>query len=99
MPNVIVVIGSGSIGLAIARRIGAGKALFLADIDPKGALTAAESLSDAGFDARPVTVDVTSRESVAELARSVVECGNITGVDFFYFFPSVGMHLQDTVYP
>jgi predicted dinucleotide-binding enzyme len=34
MPKVIVVIGPGSIGQAIARRAGAGKHLLIADLRP-----------------------------------------------------------------
>ena len=35
MTNVIVVIGAGSIGQAIARRVSAGKHVLLADLRPK----------------------------------------------------------------
>ena len=38
MPNVIVVIGAGSIGQAIVRRIAAGKRVLLADIRQENAM-------------------------------------------------------------
>ena len=47
--NVIVVIGAGLIGQAIARRVSAGKHVVLADLRQENADTAAKILSDAGF--------------------------------------------------
>jgi predicted dinucleotide-binding enzyme len=48
--NVIVLIGAGSIGQAIARRVSAGKHIVLADLRAENAEAAARVLSDAGFD-------------------------------------------------
>ncbi len=48
--NVIVVIGAGSIGQAIVRRISAGKHIVLADLRQENADAAAKTLSDAGFE-------------------------------------------------
>ena len=42
MSNVIVVIGAGSIGQAIARRVSAGKNVLLADLRPKNTDAAAK---------------------------------------------------------
>ena len=50
MSNVIVVIGAGSIGQAIARRVSAGKRVLLADLRKENADAAAEVLSNAGFE-------------------------------------------------
>ena len=58
MSNVIVVIGAGSIGQAIARRVSAGKHVLLADLRQENADAAAEVLSNAGFEVRTATVDV-----------------------------------------
>ncbi|TDW67556.1 hypothetical protein EDF57_102442 [Novosphingobium sp. PhB55] len=52
MRGVVVVVGSGSICQAIARRVGVGKTVLLADLRPENAETAAKVLSDAGYDAR-----------------------------------------------
>ena len=49
MTNVIVVIGAGSIGQAIVRRVAAGKHVLLADIRQENADAAAKTLNDAGF--------------------------------------------------
>jgi NAD(P)-dependent dehydrogenase (short-subunit alcohol dehydrogenase family) len=48
MEKVIVVIGAGSIGQAIARRVSAGKHVLLADLRPENADMAAKVLSEAG---------------------------------------------------
>lgn len=80
MTDVIVVIGPGSIGQAIARRVSAGKKVVLADVRIENAEAAAAVLSDAGFDVATTTVDVASRESVASLTRTATDFGNVTGL-------------------
>jgi NAD(P)-dependent dehydrogenase (short-subunit alcohol dehydrogenase family) len=78
--DVIVVIGAGSIGQAIARRVGAGKHILLADLQPENAGAAAKVLSEAGFDVRTAIVDVSSRESVRALIHEATETGEISGL-------------------
>jgi NAD(P)-dependent dehydrogenase (short-subunit alcohol dehydrogenase family) len=80
MKDVIVVIGSGSIGQAIARRISAGKHVFLADLREDNANAAAKILSEAGFEVSTAVVDVTSRESVHVLAKMAEALGAVTGL-------------------
>lgn len=80
MIQIIVVIGAGSIGQAIARRVSAGKHVLLADLRPENAEAAARVLGDAGFEVSTRTVDVTSRESVRALVESATALGTITGV-------------------
>ncbi|SFD00258.1 SDR family oxidoreductase [Collimonas sp. OK412] len=80
MKDVIVVIGSGSIGQAIARRISAGKHVFLADLREDNANAAAKTLSEAGFEVSTAVVDVTSRESVHVLAKMAEALGAVTGL-------------------
>lgn len=48
MKQVVVLIGTGSIGQAIARRVGAGKHIVLADVRDANASAAANTLTDAG---------------------------------------------------
>ena len=55
MKNVIVVIGAGSIGQAIARRVSAGKHVLLSDLRQENADAAARTLADAGFDVSTAT--------------------------------------------
>ncbi len=80
MNDAIVVIGAGSIGQAIARRIGAGKHILLADIRQENADAAARILSDAGFDVTTATVDVSSRASVHGLVDAATAIGAVSGV-------------------
>lgn len=80
MAEVVVVVGAGSIGLAIARRIGAGKRLLLADLRTENADRAAEVLLDAGFEVTTTAVDVSSRESVEALVEVATGLGDITGL-------------------
>jgi len=80
MGEVIVVIGAGQIGQAIARRVSAGKHVLLADLHQGNAEAAAGVLANAGFDVGTETVDVSSRESVHALAQTATALGDVTGV-------------------
>jgi NAD(P)-dependent dehydrogenase (short-subunit alcohol dehydrogenase family) len=80
MTNVIVVIGAGSIGQAIVRRVSAGKHVLLADIREENADAAAKTLSDAGFSVTTTNVDVSSRVSVHGLTESAAKLGEVSGV-------------------
>ena len=75
MSNVNVVIGAGSIGQAIARRVSAGKHVVLADLRQENADAAANVLRDAGFEVSTATVDVSSRPSVQELVELAAGLG------------------------
>jgi NAD(P)-dependent dehydrogenase (short-subunit alcohol dehydrogenase family) len=80
MKNVIVVIGAGLIGQAIARRVSTGKHVLLADLRQENVDAAAKVLSDAGFEVSTAIVDVSSRESVHALVETASAIGSITGV-------------------
>ena len=79
-PNVTVVIGAGSIGQAIARRVSAGKHVVLADLRQENADTAAKVLLDAGFEVTTAVVDVSSRESVQALVQLATTIGEVCAV-------------------
>jgi NAD(P)-dependent dehydrogenase (short-subunit alcohol dehydrogenase family) len=78
--NVIVLIGAGSIGQAIVRRVGSGKHILLADIRKENADFSAKVLSEAGFDVSVTIVDISSRESVQSLVSTAKSIGKITGL-------------------
>jgi len=78
MKEVGVVIGPGAIGLAIARRVGAGKHLVLADLHQHNADAAAKTLIEAGFDVTATTVDIASRPSVQSLVALAASLGPVT---------------------
>jgi NAD(P)-dependent dehydrogenase (short-subunit alcohol dehydrogenase family) len=78
--NVIVVIGAGAIGQAIARRVGSGNHILLADLSQENSDAAAKVLSDAGFKVSTAIVDVSSRTSVHALAATATAIGGVTGL-------------------
>ena len=80
MSDVVVVIGSGSIGQAIARRVSAGRHVVLADLRAETANAAAKVLGDAGFEVSTADVDVSSRESIHALVETSSALGPIKGL-------------------
>jgi NAD(P)-dependent dehydrogenase (short-subunit alcohol dehydrogenase family) len=80
MRNVIVVIGPGQIGQAIARRVGVGKHVLLADMRQDNANAAAEVLGNAGYEVSVATLDASSREAVHELVEKATGLGDVTGL-------------------
>ena len=80
MKNVIVVIGPGQIGQAIARRVGVGKHVLLADMRQDNANAAAEILGNAGYEVSVATVDASSREAVHALVETATGLGEVTGL-------------------
>jgi NAD(P)-dependent dehydrogenase (short-subunit alcohol dehydrogenase family) len=80
MNEVVVVIGAGSIGQAIARRVSAGKRVLLADLQQSNADAAGGVMADAGFEVSTATVDVSSRESIHALVETATTFGDLTGV-------------------
>ena len=80
MKNVIVVIGAGQIGQAIARRVGVGKHVVLADMRVDNANAAAEVMGNAGYEVSVATVDASSRESVHALVNTATDRGEVVGL-------------------
>lgn len=62
MRDVVVAIGLGQIGQAIARRVGVGKRILLADVRQENAQAAAHVMENVGYEVSVATVDVSSRE-------------------------------------
>ena len=75
--EVVVLIGTGSIGQAIVRRIGVGKTILLADLNENAAVAAKNGLDSAGFETRTAHVDVASHESVSALAATAASLGTV----------------------
>ena len=80
MKNVLVVIGPGQIGQAIARRVGVGKQILLADLRQENADAAAEVLGNAGYEVSTSIVDVSSREAVGALVEQATSLGDVMGL-------------------
>lgn len=66
--------GAGAIGQVYARALAeAGARVVLADLDAEGAERAAKSLSADGLHALGVRVDITDRDSAADMAQQAVD--------------------------
>jgi NAD(P)-dependent dehydrogenase (short-subunit alcohol dehydrogenase family) len=78
--DVIVVIGAGGIGVAIARRQGLGKIVLLADFNDKVLSAAADEMRTASYNVETQTVDVSSRASVTALVEKATSLGSVQQV-------------------
>ena len=78
--DVVVIIGAGGIGVAIARRQGFGKTLLLADFNEQTLQAAAEGLRGASYAVETQVVDVSSRDSVRALAQAAAALGPVIQV-------------------
>ncbi len=77
MRDVFVVIGVGGMGHAIARRLGSGRALLLADFDEKTLAAVGSALSGEGHDVMTSQVDVSDSDAVARLAATAADTGAV----------------------
>jgi NAD(P)-dependent dehydrogenase (short-subunit alcohol dehydrogenase family) len=80
MTDVLVVIGVGGMGQAIARRQGSGLATVIADFDESTLQATAGSLEAEGYNVSAHVVDVSSRQSVNNLARAAAALGDVKAV-------------------
>jgi NAD(P)-dependent dehydrogenase (short-subunit alcohol dehydrogenase family) len=78
--SIIVVIGAGQIGQAIARRVGIGKHVLLADRSEANANAASEVMGNAGYTTSVATVDISSRDAVHALIATATGLGKVTGL-------------------
>lgn len=78
MKDVVVLMGAGSIGVAIARRVSYGRHLVVADLRLEHAEEIAKNLNNAGFETSAVAADLSSRESILSLIEHSQKLGKIT---------------------
>ncbi|EGJ47898.1 hypothetical protein HMPREF0866_00850 [Ruminococcaceae bacterium D16] len=76
--NVMLLIGAGQIGVAIARRMGYGMKIVIGDKKTENAQTIAKTMNDAGFDVVPVEMDLSSRASIQSIIAEAQKYGDIT---------------------
>lgn len=76
--DIMILVGAGQIGMAIARRVGYGMTILVADKNPDHSADIAQTMTNAGFDARPETVDLASRESITKLIDKATSLGDVT---------------------
>lgn len=78
MKEVMILTGAGQIGMAIARRMGAGKKIVVGDKSAENARAAARTMNQVGFDAASVEMDLSSRESILNLIAEAQHYGEIS---------------------
>lgn len=78
MKDVVILTGAGQIGMAIARRVGYGKRIVVGDRRAENAAAACQTLNGAGFDAVPVEMDLSSRDSILRLLDQAQGYGEIS---------------------
>ena len=81
MPKqVSVLVGAGSIGQAIIRRVSAGKHIVLADYSLDNAHRAAQTLENAGYECSTIKCDLGSREDILALVEYATGKGEVMNV-------------------
>jgi NAD(P)-dependent dehydrogenase (short-subunit alcohol dehydrogenase family) len=83
--EVVALLGAGSMGTAIVRRIAAGRRILLGDISEKNLEKAAEGFRYGGYDVVTQTVDATDKESVKAFAAKAAGLGRVK-----YFIDTAG---------
>ncbi len=78
--KVTVLVGAGSIGQAIIRRVSAGKHIVLADYSLDHAQQAATTLENAGFECSIIKCDLGSKDDILKLVAFATSLGEVTNV-------------------
>lgn len=76
--DVMILTGAGQIGMAIARRMGYGMKIVVGDRKKENADTVTDILNNAGFDAVPMEMDLSSRTSILQMIAEAQRYGEIS---------------------
>ncbi|NGO10281.1 SDR family oxidoreductase [Streptomyces sp. HC44] len=79
-PDVLVVTGAGGMGSAVARRLGSGRTVIVADASLAQLDRLVDALSSEGYAAQGVVTDVSDRKSVEKLAETASGEGRLAAV-------------------
>ncbi len=82
---VIALLGAGSMGTAIVRRIAAGKKILLGDISEKNLERVSLELRCSGYDAESMVVNALEKDSIEAFAEKAASLG-----DVMYFIDTAG---------
>lgn len=74
----MILTGAGQIGMAIARRMGYGMKIVVGDRSEENANAICTTMNNAGFDAVPFHMDLSSRESILSLIAEAQKYGEIS---------------------
>ncbi|MBU2668086.1 SDR family oxidoreductase [Actinoplanes bogorensis] len=80
MTDVVVVTGAGGMGVAVARRIGSGRAVILADAFAEPLSQATGALRAEGYAAEGIVTDIADPVAVTALATAAAGAGRIAAV-------------------
>lgn len=86
MNDVVLLIGAGQIGMAIARRIGHGKKIVIGDKNIQNAQDISKIMIESGFDVEIHECDISSRESIIKIIDFAQQFGEIE-----YFINAAGV--------
>ena len=83
--EVVALLGAGSMGTAIVRRIAAGKKILLGDISEKALERVGDDFRRSGYDVETMVVNALKKESVEAFAKKAAELGPV-----MYFIDTAG---------
>ena len=75
--DVIALLGAGSMGTAIVRRIAAGKKILLGDISEKNLEQVKHELQYSGYDVETCIVNALDKDSVGAFAEKAASLGSV----------------------
>ena len=83
--EVVVLLGSGDMGLAIIKRISAGKKILLGDINEEKLISLKKELTYSGYDVETQVTDAMDLDSIKKLAKKADSMGPV-----MYFIDTAG---------
>ena len=83
--QVVALLGAGSMGTAIVRRIGAGKKILLGDISEQALERVSEDFRRSGYDVETLVVNALKKDSAEAFAKRAAELGPV-----MYFIDTAG---------
>ena len=83
--EVVALLGAGSMGTAIVRRIGAGKKILMGDISEKALERVGDDFRRSGYDVETMVVNALQKESIDAFAKKAAELGPV-----MYFIVTAG---------
>ena len=83
--QIVALLGAGSMGTAIVRRIGAGRKILLGDISEETLQRVGEDFRRCGYDVETLQVNALQKESVEAFAKKAAELGPV-----MYFIDTAG---------
>ncbi len=89
--QVVALLGAGSMGTAIVRRIGAGRKILLGDISEETLQRVGEDFRRCGYDVETMQVNALQKESVEAFAKKAAELGPV-----MYFIDTAGASPNQT---